>query len=91
MCIYIFFAGNQDHPSRQSFSVTPHKRGSVLMTTPNKIESSTIEELKIKLQEAEQKNKDLEVKLFEKSSVTSKYYSFSENFLFSVRFTKMRA
>ena len=42
------------------------------MTTPNKIESSTIEELKIKLQEAEQKNKDLEVKLFEKSSVTSK-------------------
>ena len=43
------------------------------MTTPNKSESSTIEELKTKLQEAEQRNKDLEVKLFEKSSVTSKF------------------
>ena len=28
ICINIYFAGNQDHPSRQSFSVTPHKRGS---------------------------------------------------------------
>ena len=43
------------------------------MTTPNKSESSTIEELKTKLQESEQRNKDLEVKLFEKSSVTSKF------------------
>ena len=50
------------------------------MTTPNKSESSTIEELKTKLQEAEQRNKDLEVKLFEKSSVTSKFSKLGKQF-----------
>ena len=50
------------------------------MTTPNKSESSTIEELKTKLQEAEQRNKDLEVKLFEKSSVTSKFSKCGKQF-----------
>ena len=50
------------------------------MTTPNKSESSTIEELKTKLQESEQRNKDLEVKLFEKSSVTSKFSNWKKQF-----------
>ena len=50
------------------------------MTTPNKSESSTIEELKTKLQESEQRNKDLEVKLFEKSSVTSKFSNCKKQF-----------
>ena len=61
------------------------------MTTPNKSESSTIEELKTKLQESEQRNKDLEVKLFEKSSVTSKFSNWQNNFTKIIKYTSSRS
>lgn len=68
----------QSHPSRQSFSVTPHKRPrNQSSTSSNGSVDTQDENLTKKLEEAQriisrkdQELKDMEVKLFEKSSVS---------------------